>query len=468
MTGRRVELAALSAGVFLWILDALIVTVALADLKRDLGLSAAEVQWVVDAYAVSLASLLLAAGALADRVGPRLVYMVGLGSFAAASAACGAAPSSAVLIASRALQGAAAAALLPSSLALLRSMFPDNAERARAIGVWAAASGIAGVLGPPLGGVLVQAGGWRLAFLVNVPLCAVGSLLAMRLPAATVPARRRSFEPAAHGALAVALAAVVCLVIELPHRALGSPPLLAAVAIAAIATARLATAASRAALLPERFFASRTVRTTAGVALLHNFAGYGVVFVLSLYLQLGRGWSPLVTGLALVPMPLTMTVTSPASGRLVRRVGARTLLGAGMAIGAGCSLCLAWLSDGTPYAAVGAAVAGMGLASGLSVPAMTAVMLVAVPEEHAGVAGAVLTAARQIGTALGVAVVGAVVAAAGTFEDGIPRGMVIAAAAFAVGSALSVGYVRRLRPTGDAAPVVAPARGPSGGLTGRP
>jgi DHA2 family methylenomycin A resistance protein-like MFS transporter len=344
------------------------------------------------------------------------------------------------------VQGAAGAALLPSSLSLLRQAFPDAARRARAIGIWSAISGVAGVAGPTLGGLLVAAGGWRLAFLVNVPLCALGLLLSARILCEAPRSHARRVDAGAQGLLVAALAGVVVVLIETPHRGLADPVVLAGLAIGASAGMRLLTrrVADRAGLLPPGFFARRTVAATAVAALLHNLGGYGAVFVLSLCLQLERGWAPLETGLALLPMPAGMSVMSLLAGRLVRPLGARALMGAGMAV-AGLGIGgLALLQGDTQYARIAICLLATGVGSGLVVPAMTAVMLAAVPSEHAGVSGAVLSTARQLGTALGVATIGGLATSGPDLGSGLAPAMAAAGATLGLGAVLSLACVRRL------------------------
>jgi DHA2 family methylenomycin A resistance protein-like MFS transporter len=444
MRGHRLELAALSVGAFLWILDAMVVTVALVDIKRDLQLDAAALQWMVDAYAVSLASLLLAAGVVADRIGARTVYLAGLAGFAAASAGCALAPAAELLIAARALQGAAVAAMLVGSLALLRATFPGSVLRARAIGAWAAVSGVAGIVGPVIGGLLVDSGGWRLAFAIDVPICIAGILLSLRISPAPVRTPVQEFPISAHALLAIATAGIVLLVIEWPHRTPGDPLMLAGAVAAACALFRVLASRERLYHLVAPGFISRpTVTATTAVALLHNFGGYGAVFVLSIYLQGARGWSALDTGVALTPMPLAMTLVSLIVGGLLARVGARALLGLGMAVGAFSTAIFAGLSSSSSYLAVALPIAGIGVAGGMSVPSMTAVMLGSVAEEQAGIAGAALSAARQLGTALGVAAVGSVASAGGARNAGFSAAMAVAASAFAAGSAIAIRYGKR-------------------------
>jgi MFS transporter, DHA2 family, methylenomycin A resistance protein len=300
---RHLPLLAICVGYFMVILDATIVNVALAAIGRDLGGGVGALQWVIDAYTVVFAGLLLSAGSLGDRVGARRVLDAGLGVFTAASLACALAPSVRVLVGARAVQGLGAALLVPSSLALLRGAYRDPAERARAVGAWGAVAGIGAASGPVLGGLLVALASWRAVFIVNVPV----GLLAMRLSRRHLPpAGERSyagFDPPGQVLGVLTLTLLTLGLIEGGSAGWGSP--LSLVGLIGFGLALVAFVAverrSREPMLPLSLFGNRTFSGASFVGLAINLGFYGQLFAMSLYFQRVRGFSALQTGLALLP-----------------------------------------------------------------------------------------------------------------------------------------------------------------------
>ncbi len=408
--GRWPALTVASAGYFFVLLDVTIVNVALAKIGTGLGGSRSELQWVVDAYALVLAATMLGAGDLADRLGSRRLFLGGLTVFGAASTVCALAPSAAVLIAGRAVQGLGAAAILPSSLAIVNQLFPDPAERPRAIGIWAGLGGSALVLGPILGGALVGPLGWRAIFWANVPLV-VGSLtggLAL-LPEGLVGRAARPDLPGQALGTA-ALAGLVFALIEGGRAGIGSVAALAggAVALAAFAGFLGVERRSRRPLLDLSWFRrSAFSGANAGSALM-NLGTLGGIFAIGLYLQQDRGLSPLAAGLNLVPLALPLAVLTPFSGHIVGVVGARLPAGVGLlASGAGylgTALLAAGINNPLGWAFLALAGTGMGVA----VPALVAGATEALGPDRAGIAAAVNNTARQIGGAIGVALIGGI------------------------------------------------------------
>ncbi|CAM3123945.1 Major facilitator transporter [Burkholderia ubonensis] len=326
--------ATVSAGFVVTQLDVTIVNIALAHLAGDLHLSVAGLQWVVDAYTLAFAVLMLSGGALGDRFGARRMYGAGLALFAIASLACGAATRPAMLIAARALQGVGAAAMLPNSLALLNDASRhDPRLRARAVGWWTAAGAISIAAGPVVGGLLIAAWGWRSIFLVNLPLCAAG--LAATL--AWVPAKRQAaaLPNGKHGthaldlrgqALAILmLTALTGAVIEWRPLGFAHPVVAGGFALAALAALAFVAAESHATapMLPLALFRRRTFSAAVLFGICVNLTYYGTVFVLALYLQRVRGESPLQAGLAFLPLTGGFLLSNLASGRAVARHGPR-------------------------------------------------------------------------------------------------------------------------------------------------
>jgi len=440
-------LVAICAGYFMVILDAMIVNVALPSIGRELRASVAGLQWVTAGYTLVFAGLLLSAGTLGDRYGPKRVLQTGLAVFTLASTACGLAPSTAILVAARLLQGLGAALMVPASLALLQAAYPDRAARARAFGIWGGVAGIAAASGPILGGVLIAGLGWRAIFFVNVPFGLAGMVLTAR----SVPApsgRRRALDLPAQVLGVVALGALTAALIEAGPLGWSSPAVLAGFGVAAVAGLAFVAAerAAAAPMLPLRFFANHTFSAANAVGLLINFGFYGQLFVATLYFQDIKGYSALLTGLALLPEGITVSGGSFVSGRIMARTGPRVPMIAGLALG-GLGL-LGWLSTGphSAYAVLVVPLLAAGLGMSLTMPAATTAVMSSAPADRAGMASGVVNTARQVGGALGVALLGTLVSHRVYFIPGLHMAVVIGGAAFLLGCALSVAFVERLTP----------------------
>jgi MFS transporter, DHA2 family, methylenomycin A resistance protein len=411
-------------------LDVTIVNVALSRISEDLGATVTELQWVVDAYTLGFAALLLSAGVIGDRLGSKRVFVAGLVGFAAASLACGLAPSPGFLNATRAIQGIGAALLVPSSLAILNDACAHDPHlRARAIGIWTAAGGVAIAAGPMVGGFLLTALGWRSIFLVNIPICALGLGLTLRCvpPAQRNKSTHRTFDLAGQAFAIVALTALIGAVIELrpfgpTHPMVAAAGLLALGAGAAFIAVEARTASP---MLPLHFFRRPGFTPAILFGVLVNCTYYGIIFVVSLYLQKALGYSTFQAGLAFLPLTGTFIASNIASGWMTSRTGSRAPMILGGLIGAiGYSLLLRLGSRSNFFDMLPGFVlipAGLGLA----VPAMTTAILSSVDRARSGTASAVLNAARQVGGAIGVAAFGALVS--GATAEQITSGLNIAA-----------------------------------------
>jgi DHA2 family methylenomycin A resistance protein-like MFS transporter len=407
--GRGPALAVASAGYFFVLLDVTIVNVALARIGSGLGGSHSELQWVVDAYALVLAAGMLGAGDLADRTGSRRLFLAGLVVFGGASALCAAAPDAGVLIAARAAQGLGAAAILPSSLAIVNQLFPDPDERPKAIGVWAGLGGSALVLGPILGGLLVGPLGWRAIFWLNLPLVVaalVGGLLTLPEGSKAKGARP---DWAGQALGTAALAALVFALIEGGKGGFASGPALGGVAVAVVAFVGFVISERRAArpLLDLGWFRRPEFTGANAGAGLMNLGTLGGLFALGLFLQEGEGLSPLEAGLALVPLALPLAALTPFTGRLVGRVGPRLPAGLGLALSGVGYLGTALVGSSnidTPIGWAFLAIAGAGM--GFAVPGLVAGATEALGPDRAGIASAVNNTSRQVGGAIGVALIG--------------------------------------------------------------
>jgi DHA2 family methylenomycin A resistance protein-like MFS transporter len=431
------SLAAGMLGFFMITIDVSAVNVALATLGRDLHTTTSGLQWVVDGYTLMFAALLLSAGALSDRIGARRAYLYGVAGFTLASVACGVAPSLPVLTLARFVQGAAAAIMLPSSLALVRQTFPDPARRARGIALWTAAGSCAVAAGPVLGGLLVTAWSWRGIFLINVPFGILALVLLTRVPPS--PRLPAGLDAGGQVTAVLALGGLTYALIEGGSAGYSSPRVLAALGVAVtagVAFVRIESSVSSP-VVPLALFRGRAAATILASGFAVNAAWYGIVFVMGLYAQQVRGASALAAGLMFVPMALAIMVTNLASPRLAARVGPRVPLVAGMAVTVIGLLGLVWAG---PVWRAALLLIPFGVV-GLSVPTLTTVLLENVPGSQAGLAGGVFNAGRQVGSALAVALFGSLVG--GSFHHGMTVSLLIAAAL--LGSAAVANAVVRLR-----------------------
>jgi len=437
-------------------LDGTVVNVALRAIGDDLGADLGDLQWVVNAYLLMLAALILVAGSLGDRFGRRRVFVVGVVWFALASIACGLAQSPAMLIAARGLQGVGGALLTPGSLSILQSAFHRN-DRARAIGAWSGMAGVTTALGPALGGWLVQSASWRYIFWLNVPLALAVVVIAMR----HVPESRddeAAGEPVdvtAAALTAVGLGGVTYALIEAGEGGL-LPEAVGVAGVLALVVFVVTQHRSAHPVVPPVLFASRVFSATN----LLTFVVYGalgaLMLLLVLQLQVVAGYTPLAAGLATLPFTLLMLVFSSRAGALATRVGPRIPLTVGPVLAAVGTLLLVGVdADGSYWTEVlpGITVFGAGLT--VMVAPLTATVLAAAPDRHAGVASGVNNAIARTGSLLAVAALPVVVGLSGAdydrpaaLRDAYPAGMLICAALLALGGlAAYVGLAEARRET---------------------
>jgi EmrB/QacA subfamily drug resistance transporter len=407
---RRWWALALLCGAFLMVLlDSTIVIVALPSIQAELGFSARGLQWVLSAYAITVAGLLLLGGRAADLLGRRRVFMVGVALFTAASLFCGLAWSPAALLAGRALQGLGAAIMTPTALSIISTTFPEGSERNKALGVWGGMGGIGASAGWLIGGPLVDGPGWEWIFFINIPLgLAALALSPMLLRESRAALSRRSYDPAGAVTITGALVLLVYAVVEAPDIGWGDVRTIllfggSAVLLAAFA---LIEWRHRAPLVPLRLLRSRMLVGANLVMLLFGTAAYGVPFILTLYAQQVLGYSAVEFGLGTAVLAAMVAVGSVVGQAIVLRVGFRAVAAAGMAlIGAG-SLLLTQVSVGGSYVGdilFGLLVCGTGV--GLAFVTATVAALAGVAEHEAGLASGLSNTALQIGAALGVAIV---------------------------------------------------------------
>ncbi|WP_199195849.1 MFS transporter [Nocardia sp. MDA0666] len=427
-----VILTVMCAGMFLVLLDVTIVNVALPAIGRGLHTDVASLQWVVDGYVIAIAGLLLAAGTAGDRIGHRRMLLAGFAVFGLASLACALAPAIGVLIAARVVQGVGGALLLPSTMAVIVDVFPDRARQAKALGTWAAVSSLALPAGPLLGGILVDRFGWRPVFWIAVPLT-IAATVAARAVVPAAPARRggRIDVPGPAG-FVLGLSALVFAIISAGHHAgTAVTGTAAAVAVGALAGAYGAARRGTHPFLPVDLLRHKEFLAPNVVALMMNLIFNGILFIGMLYLQDTLGHSPVAAGVSVLPLALPLVLLAPVSGRLTARYGPRPAIAIGCALAACGSAMLLILDGRGGSGGLLLSFTVLGCGSGLITTSVVAATVRATPADRSGLATGVSNTARQVGTACGVAIFGAVA--------GSPTGpgFVGAIHTLAIGSALA-------------------------------
>jgi EmrB/QacA subfamily drug resistance transporter len=440
-------------------LDATVVGIALPTIGRDFHTGLGALQWVVTAYTLTLAAFLLLGGALGDRFGRRRIFSIGVAWFAVTSMACGLAPNAGFLIATRALQGIGAALLTPGSLAILQASF-DPDDRAQAIGAWSGLGGLTTAAGPLIGGYLIAVASWRWVFFINVPIVAVVLFLTARhVPESRDPTTTGALDTTGAALGVIWLTAVTYALIEGPSFGWSSPLIVTMLAIAVIGLGAfiLVEMHKRNPMLPLSLFRVRQFSATNGVTFVVYAALGGALFLLPIELQVVSGYSPLQSGLALLPVTAIMLVFSARSGRLATRLGPRLQMSVGpIVVGLGLAL-LTRATDGPSYVVyVLPAVLTFGVGLAITVAPLTATAMAAVPMEHAGLASAVNNDVARTGGLIAVAVLPALAGISGSsylhahqFAAGFQTAVVIAAVACAAGGVLAALAIRNpARPPG--------------------
>ncbi len=423
-----IPLLALCLGYFMTILDVTIVNIALVNIKQELGANVTGLQWIVDGYSLVFASFLLTGGVLGDRRGNRTVYLAGLVLFTLSSTLCSLAPSLSVLETARALQGLGAALLVPNSLALLNITFPEPERRARAIGVWAAVASIGALSGPLLGGFLVNAFGWRSIFLINVPTGIVCFLLTSRWIAPSTPQGGRSLDLPGQAAGVFALGLLTFALIEGSSLGILSPPILAAYAgsVLFFLLLLLREKTTGHPMLPLKLFREKTFSATNAVALCQTFTFTGFIFVISLFLQEVKHYSPSLTGLALLPSFGCALLATSFSGTLMARIGTKSVMVIGLLLAVVGCFSFLMVNTQTSYLLLACIIAVLGGGLALVLPSMTEAVISHAPQAQSGLAAGMLNVSRQVGGVLGVAILGTLVGNLPTFLSGMHIAFVIA------------------------------------------
>ncbi|HEY4279277.1 MAG TPA: MFS transporter [Conexibacter sp.] len=402
-------LIAVCLGTFMLLVDVTIVNVALPDMALDLNASFAGLQWVVDIYALALAALLLIIGSLSDIVGRRRTYVVGLVIFIAASFACGIAPSQAVLVTARAVQGVGAAAMFATTIALINASYSGRA-RGVAFGIWGATNGAAAAAGPIVGGLLTQGLSWRWVFFVNVPIGLVTIVVARRALRETQPGNQKQIDWAGGLTFTLAAAAATIALVRANDEGWASGQTLGLLALALVALLAFVVIERRSA---EPLFDLALLRRgpLAGIliaAIVYSAAAFAALVYASIWLQTILGLGPIAAGLVTLPLSALAFVVAATSGRFLHGVSPRLVLGGGLALIAVGDLVQLGLdgSSGWPRLIVGLALVGIG--TGVMSPALASSAMGAVPMERSGMAAGAVNTARQVGLAFGIAVLGSV------------------------------------------------------------
>jgi EmrB/QacA subfamily drug resistance transporter len=420
-------------------LDGTIVNVALPAIAEDLDATLGDLQWVLNAYLVTLTALLLLGGVLGDRYGRRRVFLIGLGAFTAASVLCGLAPNVQLLIAARAAQGVGAALLVPGSLAIISAVFhPD--DRARAVGAWSGLGGIATAIGPFAGGWLIDSVSWRLAFLVNVPFALAVVVASRHVPETRGTGAHHLDLPGAFTASAGLALATYGLIEE--------QPAVTVIGIVGLLAFVLVEARSREPMMPLSVFRSRQFSGANATTLAVYAALSGAFFLLVLELQVVLGYSALEAGAALMPVTILMLLLSARAGALAQRIGPRLPMALGPLGVAGGLFLWARVDAGSSYVGAvlpGAIVFGLGLS--LTVAPLTATIMAAAEEEHLGVASGINNAVARLAGLLAVALLPIVVGldtagGAGSLDSGVDDAMYVSAGLAVLGGAIAFATVR--------------------------
>ena len=451
-------LLASSLGVLVAQVDTSVVTLAVKRIGADLGSSVSQMQWMIDSYNLVYAALLLTGGALGDLYGRRRVFVCGIALFAIGSILCAAAPSSGALLFGRAVSGLGAALELPMSLVLLTAAFPDEKSRQNALGIWASCNGLAFIVGPTLGGLLVDTAGWRSIFYLVLPLCAAALALAWTAieesvdprGASAVSSRERRLDLPGQAAAIAALGGFAFAAIEGPHLGWTSLAVVGGLALGGVGAVAFALVERKATsgLVPFELFSSRPFSAALAIAGLMTFGMYALLFLMPLYFQTLRDETPLMAGVLMLPLSVSFVAVSQLNGPILRLIGPRATMASGMAaMGVGALLC-GVVAAHAAFWPVAAALAVVGVGLGLNTAPVNSVAVQNVPRGRAGTASGLLNTARMVGATLGIALLGAVFAHfAGQeasqegFLPGLRAALAVGGIAELAGAAIALGFV---------------------------
>jgi EmrB/QacA subfamily drug resistance transporter len=476
---RWLTLAAVVFAVFVTTLDNTVVNVALPSIQRDLHLGISGLSWIVNSYVLSFAVLLLTGGRLADSWGRRRAFLTGLALFTAMSALAGLAPNAGTLIAARVMQGAGAALMTPPTLAIISDVFPDQRERATAVGIWAAVGALGFAVGPLIGGLITEAVAWNWIFYVNVPIGIVGLVLGMRLiPESKDPAAAGRLDVAGLSVISGALFSLTFALIKANDYGWGSPVIVAMLvtAVAGLVSFVWIERRAQAPMVDLSLFRIGSFTGANVVIMVVNLATFGVLLYLSLYLQDVVHYTPVRAGATLLPWIAMVIVLAPFMASFAERIPVRWLVSAGLALMGVAMLMFAGLGEHATFVSTLPALILGGTGGALTTP-LSNIVIGAVPTAKAGIASGIHNTFRETGGSFGVAIIGAVFAAAQThaltdgstataaFVSGYSTGLRVAALIVFAGAALAAltlrvpGGAQPSRAANAAPGEVAPAMG---------
>ncbi|PLC03462.1 MFS transporter [Variovorax sp. RO1] len=406
---RRLALvAAVYLGSFIATLDVSIVNVALPTLQRALATDLAGLQWVIDIYALCLSAFMLSAGPLGDRYGRKRAWLAGVVVFTVGSAMCAMASGLPMLLAGRAVQGVAGALMIPGALSLLAHAFPEPASRARVIGGWSSFTALSLILGPMLGGLLVDHAGWQSIFLINLPIGVLTVALGMWGLRESSHPEHAALDPAGQVLSVLWLGALTYGLIAAGEHGWGSRHAAMALVAAGVGLALFLAVEARVErpLLPLALFRDARFSVTNFASFVLGFSTYASLFFFSLFLQQVQGWSASETGWRLVPQFVATGIVASQFGRLARRFEVHTLMVAGYGLIGAAMLLLTLFSADTPYLPLALIFVALGAGAGLAVPATSTAVMASVPAQRSGMASATMNALRQGGMLIGIALLG--------------------------------------------------------------
>jgi EmrB/QacA subfamily drug resistance transporter len=422
-------LVAICAGACMLLVDVTIVNVALPDMARQLHTTFSDLQWVIDLYALVLGALVLTVGAIADRFGRRRLYLIGLVLFAAASLTCGLAPNVGLLIAARGVQGVGAAAMFATTMALISNTYTGR-DRGMAFGVWGAVNGAASAVGPVIGGLLTANFGWRWIFLVNLPVSVLAVALTLRVVTESKDPHPRGIDLPGMASFTIAAAALTYALIRGAWASAETTALIA-VTVVALAWFVIAERRSAAPMLDLKLLRNPTFTAMLLAGALLSAAAWAGMTYQSLWFQSVLGLSAIKAGLVGLPCAASAFLVSGQVGRFLHRTSPRWMVGSGLAVIAAGALAQAVLRENSSWPAVIPGLVLVGIGAGLAMASLTSTAMAAVPWQQAGMAGGALSAFRQLGYALGIAVLGEL------FDNGLTHG-----AGATLSGALSGGQAR--------------------------
>jgi len=450
-------LAAVAFGLFMIMLDNTVVNVALPSMQRSLHLKISELEWVVTGYALTFGALMLTGGKLADLLGRRLVFVVGLAVFTLASLFCGLAWSPGVLIGARVVQGVGAAMMNPATLSIITVTFPPR-QRGTAIGIWVGVSALALAIGPLVGGLITERVNWNWVFFINVPIGVI-AIAAAFLFIRESRDESREQHPDLWGQVTAGLGlfALIYALIESNNYGWGSLRIVLAFVVAAVSLVAFALLErhQRLPMIDLSLFRNATFAGANTVMLLTALAMFGVFFYVSLYMQQVNGWSPIQAGAAFLPMTLLITVVAPQAGKFADRIGSRPLVAVGLTLVAGSLVIYSRLGTHTTFWNLLPAMLLGGLGMPMTMTPTTAAAMSSVARDKAGVGSAVLNSARQVGGSIGIALMGAIVASGTTaalhagdnrrvaFVHGLHNGLLVAAVIAFCGALVGFATIRK-------------------------